>query len=287
MKSILLALAAVSLLVSMKTDKPAYFLFDSKGKKASYNDLIDQASNVDVVLFGELHNNPICHWLQLELTSDLYKLRKDKLVLGAEMFEADDQAVLDEYLNGMIKESNFKKEVKLWPNYETDYRPLVELARENKLPFVATNVPRRYAALVNTSGFEGLEKISAEQQKYIAPAGFPYDPELPGYKKMLQTDQGMQHRSGNLPKAQALKDATMAYFIAKHAGEGKLFLHFNGSYHSDNHEGLVWYLKHYGHSLKVLTIASVEMADISQLPEDSLGLGDFILLVPESMTKTY
>lgn len=52
----------------------------------------------DIVLFGELHNNPISHWLQLEVTKDLKQYRN--LVLGAEMFEQDNQPALDLYLQG-------------------------------------------------------------------------------------------------------------------------------------------------------------------------------------------
>ena len=51
------------------------------------------------------------------------------------------------------------------------------------------------------------------------------------------------HGNQNLPKAQAIKDATMAHFILENWEKGKTFIHYNGSYHSDNFEGIVWYLK--------------------------------------------
>ena len=51
------------------------------------------------------------------------------------------------------------------------------------------------------------------------------------------------HATPNLPKAQAAKDATMAHFILKNFDPNKLFLHFDGSYHSDNYEGIVWWIK--------------------------------------------
>jgi len=106
--------------------------------------MLKEAADADIVLFGELHDNPISHWLQLELTKDLYDLKKDKLVLGAEMFESDNQVILDEYLSGKILQSSFESEARLWSNYKTDYKPLVEFARINKLKFVASNIPRRY-----------------------------------------------------------------------------------------------------------------------------------------------
>ena len=80
-------------LMAMKADKEAYRIYNQKGKKSSYARMFKQALEADVILFGELHNNPICHWLQLELTDDIYQEKADKLVLGAEMFERDGQLI--------------------------------------------------------------------------------------------------------------------------------------------------------------------------------------------------
>jgi hypothetical protein len=98
------------------------------------------------------------------------------------------------------------------------------------------------------------------------------------------------HMGDNLPKAQAIKDATMAHFILKNLNDGYVFFHINGSYHSENHEGIVWYLKEYNKrnatELKILTITTVEQADLDELEKDNLGKADFIICVPEDMTKT-
>lgn len=268
--------------------KPAYQLFTAEGQKVTYADLLAIAGGSDIVLFGELHNNPIAHWLQFELSRDLIDKLENKLVMGAEMFEADDQIVLDEYLNGHILERHFLAEAKLWNNYSTDYRPLVELARENTLGFVATNIPRRYAALVHREGLEALENLDPLAQSYIAPLPIPYDPELPGYKAMLEMGGMPAHASAKLPMAQAIKDATMAHFLLQNLpGEGA-FIHFHGTYHSNNYEGIVWYLTQYAETpLNILTIATVEQGEVYKLDESHLGLADFILAVPSSMTKTY
>ena len=60
--------------------KKAYAVFTDSGKKSNFNKIIKKAVATDVVLFGELHNNPIAHWLELELVSTLQG--KTKLVLG-------------------------------------------------------------------------------------------------------------------------------------------------------------------------------------------------------------
>ena len=272
---------------AFKSDKQAYQFFNEKGKKEKYKKVLKAALNADVVFFGEQHNNPVCHWLQYELTKDLYNEKDSMLVLGAEMFETDDQLLLDEYLSGLIKQSNFEKEAKLWTNYRTDYKPLVEFAKKNELEFIATNVPRRYAAMVNKGGFEALDSLSPEAKELLPPLPPVYDPELEGYKKMMEMMGGMGHASENLPKAQALKDATMAYNILKNLRKGELFIHYNGAYHSKNFEGIVWYLLQENPELEILTIANEEQSQIDSLKSIHEGIASFILVTPESMTKTY
>lgn len=275
--------------VALKSDNPAYILYNTEGKDVKYSKLINDALDADIVLFGELHNNPISHWLQLQLAKDVFETKKENLVLAAEMFETDNQLLLDEYLGGTIKQGNFEKEVKLWDNYSTDYKPLVEFAKVNKLRFIGSNVPRRYASLVNSKGFEGLENLSNEAKALITPLPVAYDPELPGYKAMMDTtgSMGKSHITPNLPKAQAIKDATMAHFILKYWQPGKLVVHFNGSFHSDNFDGIFWYLKQQNPDLKILTISSVEQDTIKNLKEENLNLADYIICIPSDMTKTY
>jgi uncharacterized iron-regulated protein len=140
-------------------DKPAYKVYTGDGKKADYQDILKKALKSDVVFFGEIHDNPIAHWLELELTKDLYAQKGKNLILAAEMFETDNQLIIDEFLNDIIKESSFESEARLWKNYSTDYKPLVSFAKKNNLSFVASNIPRRYASLVSSGGFDALQKI--------------------------------------------------------------------------------------------------------------------------------
>jgi len=292
-KILLFVLASFIMLVAATSDKPAYRLFNTKGKIVDYGDLLKEAKKADIIFFGEMHDNPICHWLELELTKDLYNEKKEKLILGAEMFETDNQLLLKEYISKMIRKKDFEAEAKLWKNYATDYAPIVDFAREHGIKIVATNIPRRFAAIVNLKGFEGLDSINAYQRGMIAPLPIKFDPELDCYKKMKEAmggDAGGAHNSDNIVKAQAIKDATMAHFILKNGMEGMTFLHFNGSYHSDSYQGIVWYVKEYNKrnefDLKILTISSVEQGSPEELDEKNMGLADFIICTPEDMTKT-
>lgn len=271
---------------AFKTDKPAYLLFNKDGKTVKYEKMLKQIQEADVVLFGELHDNPISHWLQLELTKDMFEMHGKNLILGAEMFESDNQVILDEYLSGKISQRNFEDEMKLWPNYKTDYKPLVEFAKDSGLYFVATNVPRRYAALVNKKGFEGLEELSDEAKTFLPPLPPAYDSTLNCYASMMTMEGMGSHVSSNFPKAQAIKDATMSHFILKNREPGKILLHYHGAYHSQNFESIYWYLKHYQPELKILTIHSVTQKDILELSEENTGKADFTICVDEDMTRT-
>lgn len=251
-----------------------------------YEKMIKSLKDADIVLFGESHDNPISHWLELEVSRDLLEMKGEKLVLGAEMFESDNQVILNEYLEGKIVQNSFESEARLWPNYKTDYKPLVEFAKKNKLNFVATNVPRRYAALVNKQGFEGLEELSDEAKTFLPPLPINYDSTLNCYKSMMEMEGMGSHVTENFPKAQAIKDATMAYFILKNWSPGQLLLHFHGSYHSENFESIYWYLKQANPNLNIVTIHTVSQADVTELQSENTGKADFTICVVQDMTKT-
>lgn len=262
-----------------------YQIFDGNGKKVSFEKMIKSLEKSDIVLFGEIHNDPIVHWLQYETALALSKTRR--MVFGAEMFESDNQSGLDKYLDGQIESEEFKKEVRLWNNYKTDYAKIVELAKEKNIPFIATNVPRKYASMVFRGGFESLDTITQEEKAWIAPLPVDYDANLPGYRNMLDMDMGEHKPTENFPKAQAIKDATMAYFILKHYQPGAIFLHLNGTYHSDNYEGILWYLQKQSPGLRCKTIAATLQKDVSKLEKENKGRADFIICVNENMTTTY
>lgn len=249
--------------------------------------MIKKVSESDVLFFGEQHDNPIAHWLQKETTKDLFALKGSKLILGAEMIEADNQAILNQYLAGEKTEEEFEAKARLWNNYKTDYKPLVLFAKENNLTFIASNIPRKFASRVYKQGIESLDSLDRDSLAFIAPLPIEIDLELPGYKSMLEMMAEHGHTNENLPKAQAVKDATMGYSITKNWSPGKYFIHYNGAYHTDNYEGTMWYVNKYNPAIKCSTISTVSQKDISKLEKEHLGKADFIICVPENMTTTY
>ena len=282
-KYIFLSISLFIVSVITAQNKPAYVLYNASGKKVSYKKMIRSLTKKDIVLVGEFHNNPISHWMELEITKDCKKVRN--LVLGAEMFEQDNQSALNLYLQGKITSKGLDSMARLWKNYPTDYSPLVDFAKENNIAFAATNIPRKYASLVSRRGLEALDSLSNEEKKWIAPLPIAYDSELPGYKNMMVMMAG--HATANMPKAQAVKDATMAYFILQNFVPGSLFIHYNGSYHSENHDGIVWHLQQKRPELSIATVTTVSQVNLHKLLKENKNKADFIICVDEDMTSTY
>ena len=264
-------------------DKKAYQFFDSKGKKVSYEKVLKASEKTDVVLFGELHDNSLVHWLQLKFTKDLAK-RKD-LVLGAEMLEADNQEAVNRYLKGEINQKGLDTLARLWINYKTDYKPLVDFAKSKQIDFIATNIPRRYASLVFRKDLAALDSLSSQEKAWMAPLPIEFDINLPGYKSMMGMQGG--HAGEKMPKAQAVKDATMAYFINKNRKKNSVFIHYNGTYHSDNYEGINWYLRKLDDTIEIITIAMVEQKDLGKLESEHYNKANFILVIDEDVTRSY
>lgn len=263
----------------------AYLIFTGDGQQVDFDQVIRKTNDKSHVFFGELHNNPISHWLQLELTHALFDDHGERLVIGTEMFEADNQLLIDEYFADQISQKNFEEETRLWKNYKTDYKPILEFAKKNKLMFIATNVPRRYANMVYHKGLAVLDVLTDEAKGYLAPLPIKIDTTQVSYQEITQMVEG--HQGKNMMEAQAIKDATMAHFILENSTRRTVFLHLNGSYHSDRKEGIVNFLSRDIPLRKILTITTVSQDNIDQLDEENRQLADFIIVVDSDMTKTH
>lgn len=264
-----------------------YKIFNSNGKEVSLKKMNKELQKADVVIFGELHNNTIAHYLQVKVAKNLHANTSKKLIIGAEMFERDQALILQNYVKGNLDDKEFEKQMRLWNNYKTDYKPLLKFAKEHNINYVATNVPRRYASMVFKKGVEALGTLSVEEKSWIAPLPFPYDKNLPGYVKMLKMFDDSMHANENFPKSQAIKDATMAHFLLQESKPNSLFLHLNGAYHSDNFEGIVWYVNQYNPTKKVQTISVVEQENVAKIEKENLKKAHFIIVVDKDMPHTY
>lgn len=271
---------------TVKAQGEAYQFFTNKGKKVDLKQVLKEAENADAVFFGELHNNSLGHWLQLQVLKGLQAKNPD-LVVGSEIFEREDQLNLDEWFSDQITESSFEGEAKLWKNYNTDYRPVLRFSKENKLRFIATNVPRKYASLVSKAGLPALDSLSPVAKNYFAKIPMEVDMNMPGYVAMKDMMHGAPGNSDYMIQAQALKDATMAESLFEPLHAGKKIYHINGSYHSKDGEGILWYLKREFPTLKAMNIHMVTQDQLDKLDDENAKSGEIILVLPSDSHKTY
>ena len=208
----------------------------------------------------------------------MHKLKGAKLALSMEMFEADNQDKLDKFLAGALSEEDFLATARPWPNYRTDYAPLVNFAKEKKMPVIAANVPRFLAAHVakNNASTEGVE---AQYQQWLpkhtyAPEGAYKDK---FYAQMSSPAAPMKmppQRLAAVYAAQCLKDDKMAESIAAFvdAHQNMQILHINGCFHSDAHLGTAQKLEALRPELKVAVITPLERKQKGEKPA-----GDFVV----------
>lgn len=267
----------------------AYRIFDAKGKAVDFATMINAAGKADVVFFGEIHNCVMSHWMELKVLEALADKNKHTKV-GMEMLEADNQLIINEYTGGVISSDRFEDECRLWPNYSTDYEPLVYYAKSHRLPLIATNVPRRYASVVKEKGLAYLDSLSAEAKRYLPSLPIKYvenENAQSGFALMGMIGKGKGANPELMAQAQAIKDATMGWFIAKNLGKGDHMVHFNGTYHSDAGGGIIPYLQQYRPGTSTVNIRAVRQDEISKLDEDYTGLADFYICIPEDMPMSY
>ncbi len=284
MKKVLTGLMVTFVCFLSAQDLPAYRLYDSTGQSTNFEARATALSEADIVLFGELHDDPIAHWLQFKL-AQLWSAGPRPLIPAAEMLERDNQGAVDLFLSDSIDYTGLDSTARLWPNFKTDYLPWLQLAKDSGLSVVASNIPQSYARKVYRAGWSGLDELEEGEKQWMAPLPIPYDPNLPGYQAMLEMMGG--HGGENLPKAQAIKDATMAFFISNSLKPGARLLHFNGDYHSKDFEGIVWYLNLYAPEKKVMTISTILQQPEQPLSEAQAKRAHYILVVDPQMTRTY
>lgn len=276
MKTIALSMAMLCLGVGAAG--AAQFSDAQSGKNLTAAQLASKLQKYDVVFFGEYHDQSEIHQYELELLEAMYKAKGAKLALSMEMFEADNQSKLNNFLAGTLSEEDFLAASRPWPNYRTDYAPLINFAKEKKMPVIAANVPRFLAAHVakNNASTEGVE---AQYQQWLpkhtyAPEGAYKDK---FYAQMSSPTAPMKmppQRLAAVYAAQCLKDDKMAESIAAFADahQNMQILHINGCFHSDAHLGTAQKLEALRPELKVAVITPLERKQKGEKPA-----GDFVV----------
>ncbi len=292
--AILFFLILMNFSLSAQMTDANYRIYDATGNAASIEQVVDRIGTSDAVFLGENHDDKVAHSLQLEIFKravEKYRIER-KVALSLEMFERDAQIILDEYLKNFITEKKFLDDSRPWKNYQADYRPLVEFAKEQKLNVIAANAPRRYVNMVSRLGRDSLNQLSPEAKKWLAP--LPYGEPSKAYSdKFNALMGGMPEANMGLNKildSQSLWDATMAFSISKVLKKTKtpLIIHLNGAFHTENRLGTVEHLLKYNPKTRVLVVTMRYENDFTKFDKGKhAGLGDFVILTDAKVPRTF
>ena len=257
-----------------------YQVYNKNQESISFDLLASQLKDVDVVFFGEVHDDSIGHLAQLDLLQAIKKSTKNKVALSMEMFETDVQLVLNEYLEGKISEDVFVKDARAWPKYATDYKPLVEAMKSDGLHVIAANAPRRYVKMVTKNGLSALDKLSDQAKTYLAKllihvAKGKYE------EKFAAVMEGHNMSGNTIYQSQNLWDATMAKSIHDYQKEHtkEKIIHVCGKFHCEESLGTVAQLQRLNGKIKTVVIISLPMSEYKEMTmEGKQKLGDYLVV---------
>jgi uncharacterized iron-regulated protein len=267
-----------------------YKIYDSRTKQlTSIDKIVADIADADVLFFGEEHNDSAGHYLENKIFRALHAAYGEKIVLSLEMFETDGQLGLNEYLGGFIDETRFSRDVRLWNNYK-DYRPMIEYSKQNKIPVIAANPPRRYVTMVSRRGMKSLDSLSKDAKQFLPP--LPYDTLTGRYReKFFDVMKGSP--GGENPRvyhSQSLWDAGMSYSIYKFLkkNKGNKVFHCVGGFHTEEKLGTAAQLQIRNKKIKILNIASFSDASFNNPEWEKFSYrGDYIIITNPDLKKTF
>jgi uncharacterized iron-regulated protein len=275
------AVLFLSLLVPVLQGSPVpQRVFDTQQKGFSeFEGMLAELARADAVFVGEQHDDPNTHRLELAIVEGLTR-RGVPVVVAMEMFERDVQGSLDKYAAGTITEEQFLKESRPWPRYATDYRPILEYARANKLPIVASNVPRRIASDVGKTGLSAVDALGGDRRLAARELQCPLSGSY--FDRFAAAMGNHAGASPNFYFAQCVKDETMGESVAEtfHKTIGRVaIVHFDGAFHSDFGEGTAESARRRmpGRRIAVVSILPVADLDAAKPADADLKRADFLI----------
>jgi uncharacterized iron-regulated protein len=257
-----------------------YKILSSQGDEVTLAQMVTEVKNANVIFFGEQHDDTIAHKAQYDVLSELYNAKNGKVVLSMEMFETDVQYIVDEYLKGQITEQSFKTDARSWPNYEKDYKPMVEFMKSQKGKVIAANAPRRYVRMVSRNGLNTLKSLDKKALSLLPT--LPIDT-LTGryYERFVEIMGGHSTGLSKIYHAQCLWDACMAQSIASAAKKQKnsTIIHMVGKFHCEENLGTVQQLQKKNKKLTIKNIVALKKSEFEGLSEeDRKKRADFLIV---------
>lgn len=256
MKLLLSFVALVALLVATTVNAHAVpKVYDvSTKRQIEYKQFIDSLKSADAVFIGETHDEKKQHQDELEIIRNLSGA--GKIAIGLEMFTTDNQQQLDDWVNGKTEEARFKEiYAQNWSYDWSLYRDIFIYARDNHIPMIALNVPKRVVSKVVRQGAAALDE--SEKLQIPRNVNWTLNAAQTEYLKKI-TAQVFGNRPvplnfSHFAQAQALRNSQMSWSIARYhkkSPKDKIVV-LSGTWHAIRN-GAPDELKQYGLTSKVV-----------------------------------
>ncbi len=251
-------------------------IFDSETQQSvNWNEFIATLNEAEIVVVGEYHNNALGHELEAKITQELIKL-DPKTTIALEMFERDEQAIVDLYLDGKIQQKTLETltDSSSWGgqknSWEIWYQPIVDLVKINHSQganLVAANAPRHYVKMARLEGFEVLKDIETQTNNvFVVPDLSVDDSDYKNRFLKLMSPAGaspMMMSKMNpeaIFRSQQVWDATMADSVVKAKSHANKVILFIGDYHIAFDGGTLLRIKAALPEAKIVSV-SIPMSD--------------------------
>lgn len=215
-----------------------YQLYTPKSQAISIHALPESLTNADVILVGEWHTHAAIHRFQTDLLKQRF-VATPNLTLSMEQFTRDKQSVINDYLNGEIGEQTLINDAQGWPNYQSDYRALVEFAKANSLDVLAANAPKQIVRCIAQQGVTYVAKLGPLERSYLA-RNIETGPSAYKDKFMASMHHGNRQQTERQYAAQITWDETMAETITDYLSLNPehQVIHIAGKFHTEQGLGV-------------------------------------------------
>jgi len=253
-------------------------------------ELARRLATTRVLFIGEEHTTPEFHAVQLATLEALREAGREVLI-GLEMYPYDQQAPLDQWIDGKLTESGF---VDLsgwyvyWSHHWGYYRDIFNYAREQGLRMYGVNLPR---AAVNLAREKGFEALDPETRRHLPPKIDLTNAEHRRLFRAYFTDDDALHSQmseaalDSLYRAQVAWDASMGWNAAQaleqHGGKDAIMVVLIGSGHvAYNLGGVRQLAANYDGEIRSLIPVAVRDKDSEPVGAVRASYADFLWGVP-------
>jgi uncharacterized iron-regulated protein len=194
----------------------------------TFKEMIRDAKKTNIIFIGEIHDVPEYHRLELEVIKALHE-SDAPIAIGLEMFRADSQKALDNWVNGGLSLDNFLPVYyDNWREGWPLYKDIFTYAREHRISMIGLNIPDEIAKTVARKGFTSL----TTNEKKQLPPGISCDID-PTYMEFIKKAYAGHARMVdkkflNFCEAQMVWDKSMAWhlieYLKKHPGKTMIVL---------------------------------------------------------------